>query len=256
MIVNKYKIVNSNLSKKINVALDMNWDFLDREDSLIRYEGDILPDILGNPVDYEVERFFKQPEFKGIESGFTYNFNFKNASANTWTLSYLKSDRFTFKEVYENQPKFGKSFFKLDLYDTTNNLRRKNYLTIIINKRNNKVPYLLQNPERLVELDIPSYTLNYNKNQEGFFIYWFKDPSILNINTLYMSCKFFDANTGQFTVFTTKNQNESTSPNQLSYDFYYKQVNFNYTNYTYTITPVDEIDNILTNIDWYEYVNP
>ena len=256
MIVNKYKIVNSNSSKKINVALDMNWDFLDREDTLIKYEGDILPDILGNPIDYEVERFVKQPELNGIESGFTYNFNFKSASANTWTLSYLESDRFTFNEVYENRAKFAKSFFKLDFYDTTNNLRRKNYLTIIINKRNNKVPYLLQNPTRVVELDIPSYTLNYNKNQEGFFIYWFKDPNILNIETLYMSCKFFDANTGQFTVFTSKKQSETTNQNQLPGNFFYKQVNFNYNDYTYTITPVDEIDNVLNKIDWYEYVNP
>jgi hypothetical protein len=256
MIVNKYKIVNSNLSKKINVALDMNWDFLDREDTLIKYEGNILPDILGNPVDYEVERFVKKTVIEGIESGFTYNLNFKNATSNTWTLSYLESNRFTFKEVYENQPKFRKSFFKFDFYDTTNNLRRKNYLTIILNKRNNKIPYLIQNPERTVELDIPSYTLNYNRNQEGFFIYWFKDPTVLNIDTLYMTCKFFDANTGQFTVFTSENQNESTNPNQLPDNFFYRQVNFDYNNYTYTITPVNEIDNILTNIDWYEYINP
>ena len=71
-----------------------------------------------------------------------------------------------------------------------------------------------------------------------------------------MTCKFFDANTGQFTVFTSENQNESTNPNQLPDNFFYRQVNFDYNNYTYTITPVNEIDNILTNIDWYEYINP
>lgn len=255
--MNKIKLTNRDITRNINVPISMNWDFLEREDTLIKYEEEILNKILGFPNDYEVKRFemFQNPN-NNITLPLTYNFNFKSTTENDWVLNYSDSGRFTEREIYNNVKKYDKSFFKLDFYDTTNTQIRKNYLTIILNKRPNKTTYTFPNQTTPFEIDIPSFTLNYNKNQEGFFIYWFEDPTILNIDTLYMTAKFFDASNGQFTSFTTKKQTTSTTPYRLGTDYFNRRVSFNYDDSTYKITLMNQSTVQETVIEWYEYINP
>jgi len=144
----------------------------------------------------------------------------------------------------------------LDFYDSTRTKTRKNYLTIILNKKPNTTTYTFTGSTTPSLINIPSFTLNYNRNQEGFFIYWFEDPSILNIDTLYMTAKFFDASNGQFTVFTTKKQNTSNTPFNLGIEYFYRTVSFNYSDYTYKITPLTQPGIQENIIEWYEYINP
>lgn len=234
----------------------MNWDFSEREDTLIKYEEEVLNKILGFPNDYEVQRFEMFQPNTDSTLPLTYNFNFKSVTSNEWVLNYSDSGKFTQRQIYNNIRQYDKSFFKLDFYDSTKLKTRKNYLTIILNKKPNTIPYTFSGSATPSQIEIPSFTLNYNKNQEGFFIYWFQDPTILNINTLYMTAKFFDASIGQFTVFTTKNQNTSNSPYNLGVEFFYKKVSFDYTDYTYKITSLTQPGIQENIIEWYEYINP
>ena len=55
--MNKIKLTNRDINRNINIPINMNWDFLDREDTLIKYEEEVLNKILGFPNDYEVRRF-------------------------------------------------------------------------------------------------------------------------------------------------------------------------------------------------------
>ncbi len=144
----------------------MNWDFSDREDTLIKYEEEVLNKILGFPNDYEVRRFemFQNPN-NDITLPLTYNFNFKSTTNNDWVLNYTDSGRFTQRELYNNAKIYDKSFFKLDFYDTINPQTKKNYLTIILNKRPNKTTYTFPNQITPVEIDLPSFTLNFLMRQ-------------------------------------------------------------------------------------------
>ena len=255
-IVNKITLVNKNINRNINIPIDMNWDFSEREDTLLKYEEEVLNRILGFPNDYEVSRFEMFQPSENTTLPLTYNFNFKSDTQNEWVLNYTDSGRFTQRQIYNNSPQYDKSFFKLDFYDSTKTKTRKNYLSIILNKKPNTTTYTFSGSSIPSLIEIPSFTLNYNRNQEGFFIYWFEDPTILNINTLYMTAKFFDASNGQFTVFTTKKQNTSNSPYNLSVEYFYKEVSFNYNNYTYKITPLTQPGIQENIIEWYEYINP
>ena len=248
MDVNNYKILKSNVDKNLIIPINVNWDFLDREDSLNTYEDSIITEIIGNPENYETARFSYTDPLK-------YNFYFKNSEDTEWVNSYVDSNRFTQIEVLNQSNSFKKSFFKIDFYDSRNTRRRKNYLTIILNKRNDTTEIELSYNQGTVNLLIPSYSLNPLNNPEGFYLYWFQNPDILNINKLYMTVKFFDGSKGTFTVFTTKKQTESTTPYRLSTDYFMREVNFIYQNKTYTIQNLDN-QIPLFNLNWYEYKNP
>jgi hypothetical protein len=105
--VNKIKLTNRDITRNINVPISMNWDFLEREDTLIKYEEEILNKILGFPNDYEVKRFemFQNPN-NNITLPLTYNFNFKSTTENDWVLNYSDSGRFTEREIYNNVNKY------------------------------------------------------------------------------------------------------------------------------------------------------
>lgn len=248
MIVNNYKILKSNVDKDLIVPINMNWDFLDREDTLNVYEESIITEIIGEPENYETARFsYSRP--------IRYIFNFKNSADTNWVNSYVESGRFSQIQVLNESNSFKKSFFKIDFYDSKNTRRRKNYLTIILNKRNDKTQIELPYNQGTANLMIPKYSLNPLNNPEGFYLYWFENPSILNITKLYMTVKFFDGSNGTFTVFTTKKQNESTTPYRLTNDYFMREVNFDYTNKTYTIQNLGSQIPLYT-LDWYEYKNP
>jgi len=248
MIVNNYKILKSNTNKNLIIPISTNWDFLDREDSLNIYEESIITEIIGTPENYETTRFSYNNEFR-------YIFYFKNSADTEWVNSYVESGRFTEISVLNQSNAFKKSFFKIDFYDSKNTRRRKNYLTIILNKRNNTTVIDSPYNQGDTNLIIPTYTLNPLSNPEGFYLYWFQNPNILNIDKLYMTVKFFDGSNGTFTTFTTKKQTDSTTPYRLTTDYFMREVNFNYDNKTYTIQNL-ETQLPLSSLGWYEYKNP
>jgi hypothetical protein len=57
MSVNKYKILLPENNKYLDIPLEMNWDFLGRDDSIQTYQNEILKDIIGNANDFEILQF-------------------------------------------------------------------------------------------------------------------------------------------------------------------------------------------------------
>lgn len=105
-------------------------------------------------------------------------------------------------------------------------------------------------------LKTPAFYLDYTGDKEGFFIYWYEDPSVLNLDSLYMSAKFFNANTGQYTKFIINDQFTYTNQNLIPNNDFYYRLNFNYSTKTYTISYVNSPLARINYIEWYEYLNP
>ena len=270
MTANKYKILLPRTnSKEINIPIEMNWDLLDRSDSLIDYEKQTVLEVLNQDKDFEVARFSHSDNFNSTNPSITdinYEFYFAPSgatSANTlWDASYTIQG-FTPREVFYFANQFKKSFFKLDLYNTTATTEQTNYITIILPTQQGFTTGATVgwNTE---QIKTPRFKLDFIGDKEGFFIYWLKKRDFLNINTFYMTAKFFDGKSGVFVKMMNRSQGTLVGPNKFNFPqekyFYYKVV-LDYTNYTYKVydinTSVDVlVGDSLNPIKWYEYLNP
>ena len=252
MDVNKIKIIKTNTEKVIPITFSENWDFENREDLLNEYSLDVLYELAGTPIDYEISRFSNRPILTSngvINTKITHKFYFYDYATNQWSSSYINERYFTFDEVKGNNRSLTNSFFKLDMYDSINQSKRKNFLTLVLQQNQNTGTYNYNGIDYTIKL--PNYDFDYSVNQENFFIYWFKDKTILNLSSLYMTAKFFNAKTGQFVTFTTEELSQPKIPNDLEYF----KVNFNFNNYTYYYTAPNNTTQENT-IIWYEYINP
>ena len=164
---------------------------------------------------------------------------------------------------------FSNSFFKLDFYDTPDEKAQKNYLTIILPTQQGL--YMETQMQRtLVNIKKPKFVLDYVGDKEGFFIYWLKKRTFLDVSTFYMSAKFYNAKTGQFTKMMTGKGNNpldqtngpqsSLSGNTYAFDstqYFYYTVKLDYTTQTYQVFNVQgQRMGTSIPIKWYEYVNP
>jgi hypothetical protein len=164
--------------------------------------------------------------------------------------------------VYYNANSFKKSFFKLDFYDTTNQRTQKNYLTIVIPTQQGLTQNVQLGPQiPNVDIKIPTYKLDFLGDKEGFFVYWLRNRDYINIDTFYMSAKFFDGKLGVFVDMTNTPQSQLV-PSKFSFngaDYFYYRVKLNYSDFTYEVTDVNGLNRIggsSNPIKWYEYVNP
>jgi hypothetical protein len=250
MDVNKFKILRKFEDREVVFPITNNWDFANRGDSIDAYEVDVIKEIIGLPVDYEVSRFENVP-ING-DTSITHNFYFYNTGTTTYDLSFVTSNLFTANEVYYNSSSFNKSFFKLDLYDNKERRKRKAYLTLILQTTNKTEPIQI-NPLQTLDVNKPQYYMDYNGITDGFFIYWFRNQFIVNLTTFYMTAKFFNAKLGKFVTFINGNlqpANQFSVPN----DSFYQQVNLDYSNYTYKY--INNLNSPTNVVNWYEYVNP
>lgn len=371
MDVNKYRILNSNQDIQLQMSIPTTWDFLNRGDLIDQYETIVAEEMVGEPQNFEMARFSRKrvSTSGGYITSVTHKFFFADYSQNptfplnltsTWENSYILGNRFTAEELYKNLKPVQKSFFKLDLYDTTDAKKQKNYLTIILNtpqglpeqivttetettyqcKKYNLISkdiktirfrnccgtvesienntqggfqatFCIQNGEDInvilynnanyiidtttgtqyFEDSVVTYTLTFIEDcacinpdgtvsnvtttpistaiesvspifildhiglRESYFIYWFKNPEIVNLDKLYMRAKFFDGKTGQFTTFTTKKQTDinPNNPYKIDNSYYYQEVTFDFVNYLYDIIADNKS---LPVLQWYEYINP
>jgi hypothetical protein len=182
------------------------------------------------------------------------------------------SEGFTPQDLYYFNNNFSNSFFKLDFYDTPDEKRQTNYLTIIIpTQQGLKMDTQMQ--RNVVSVKKPKFILDYVGDKEGFFIYWLKKKTFLDIDTFYMTAKFFNAKTGQFTKMMTgrgddpldntngpqSNINPGTE-NKYDFDnllYFYYTVKLDYQKQTYQVFNTYG-QRLGTNIPikWYEYINP
>ena len=105
MNANKIKILKTELDQFVNIPVNMQWDFMGRDDSISEYETDALRRVIGLPVDFEIAKFVHNT-FPNIDSSIDYEFYFYDDSqpitANTvgnWGITYL-NEGFSPEEVY------------------------------------------------------------------------------------------------------------------------------------------------------------
>lgn len=270
MAANKYKILRpTTTDKEINLTLNVDFDFSGRDEAISTYETEIIKEIIGEADDFEVDRFahdFYADETKTLIKYDFYFFagnSFTDTTPSTeWVNSYT-GNTFTAEEIYYYSNNFTKSFFKLDFYDTTDEKTQKNYITIILPVQQGKpevIDAVFSTAFSTVTVRKPSFSLDYVGDKEGFFIYWLKKRDFLNVDTFYMTAKFFDAKIGAFVRMMNTPQS-NLSGNKYNFDtssyFYYK-VQLDYDKRTYQVFDINNTRvGLETNsIKWYEYLNP
>ena len=240
------------------------------------YETDVITEVIGVGRDFEVSRFSHAPATGTTDmTQANYEFYFYSGGSlddiTNWRINYI-SEGFTPQEIYYYAKDFSNSFFKLDLYDTPDEKRQKNYITIIIpTQQGLKMDTQMQ--RTTVSIKKPQFVLDFIGDKEGFFIYWLKGKTFLDIDTFYMTAKFYNAKTGQFTKMMTGHGTSSVdltngtqaylpSIGQGKYNFdntqyFYYTVKLDYEGRTYQIFNTHN-QRLGTNIPikWYEYVNP
>lgn len=271
--MNKYYLTLPTADQGLELPIEMNWDFLGKQDSIEAYESSVLDEIIGTAVDFEVSRF-SHDEYLPTDptTRINYEFNFYSSGltsvtattisdVNLWKNTYL-SEGFTSSEIYYFSNSFTNSFFKLDFYDTTDVKSQTNYFTVIIPVQQGltqtaTTSSYLSN----VTIKKPYFILDFIGDKEGFFIYWLTDRDFIDIDTFYMSAKFFDAKLGVFVKMMIRPQ--AILPNKFIFDggkLFFNKVVLDYSNKTYKIFD-GENPNIRVGTDsnpmrWYEYVNP
>lgn len=268
MSVNKVIMTPNGVSKSLNIPIQLSWDYQGLDQSVDLYEEEVITEVIGVGRDFEVTRFANEPYTSATQSltaGTTdvnYEFYFYSGgsltSASNWSIDYL-FEGFTTQEIYYYNNNFSNSFFKLDFYDSRDEKKQINYLTIIIpTQQGFKKPAVMQRTP--VEIKIPKFKLDYVGDQEGFFIYWLKKRTFLNIDTFYMSAKFFDAKKGFFVKMMTQGQfTMGGSPNNFDpLRYFYYPVKLDYSKQTYQIFDMNliRVGTPGNPIKWYEYVNP
>jgi hypothetical protein len=257
MDANKIRVLFNNRPKDLVIPLQQEWDFYGQQQAIEQYESTIIEKILNQGDDYEVTRFDHQL-YDNTKSSLNYDFYLRNPTNRLWQNSYLS--KFTTNQIYYFQPAFTKSFWKLDFYDTPTTRTQKSYFTVILPVQQGKFQPAVLNNTTNVTIKRPSYQLDYIGDKEGFFLYWLKSRQFLNINTFYMTAKFFNGATGQFIKMMKAPQ--STLPNFFDFpaeEYFYYKVDLDYITQTYQVFdyPLGTRAGTISNpIKWYEYVNP
>jgi len=136
----------------------LTWDYNGLDDAIDEYEVKIIEEVIGKGRDFEVSRFSHAPHNSPSiyintttgqigngnsqsvpgqsEATFAnYEFYFYSGGSindlNNWEINYL-GEGFSPQDLYYYSNSFTNSFFKLDLYDTPDEKRQTNYVTLII----------------------------------------------------------------------------------------------------------------------------
>jgi hypothetical protein len=251
MDVNRYKLIDSNVNKSIVLPLDINWDFLDRGDSVDIYQQEIVDKVIGEPVDYELARFTHA--LCGGYTKLTYKFNFWNSTDSSYENSYVVPNLFNpYQLFYETSP-IKKTFFKMDLYDSNDPTNQRIYLSVILTPKQTTITELRNYESFDYNVKIPKFELDYIGEREGFFIYFFEDTKIIDKTDLYMSAKMFNGLTGEYIKFSSVNQNNQGNPNNFNPALFFFKVQFNYNDKTYKIINPQGAE--VCEIEWFQYVN-
>lgn len=263
----KFKIVINGDDKFINIPIEIKWDFYGRDDSIEEYQTEVIKEVVGIPDDFEVFRFEHDVYGNNEKTELNYTFNFFSGNNTTitsstvnssyWTDTYLLED-LSKESIYFKTKPFTKSFFKLDFYDNTDESNQSIHFTVILNTTKGDVQTIkLSDTIGNVKINRPSFTLDFLKDREGFFLYWLRKRDFVNIDTFYMSAKFFNANKGYWVKMMTKPQSDMGNKFQFESKYFYNKVVLDYDNRTYKV--FDVVGNrigIGNPITWYEYVNP
>jgi hypothetical protein len=287
MSVNKVTMVPNGVDKQINIPVRLTWDYLGLDMAIEEYETEVITEVIGIGRDFEIDRFAHAPDSTTNNTEINYEFYFYSGGSindiNNWKINYM-GEGFTPQDLYYYTNDFANSFFKLDFYDNTDEKKQTNYLTVIIPTQQG-LKMSTQMQRIVVDVRKPKFILDYVGDKEGFFIYWLKKREFLNIDTFYMSAKFYNAKTGQFTKMMT---GKGWDPNVIdpcntpwpsvigedltegpqaciggdkyNFDnnvFFYYVVNLDYESQTYQVVNSNgQRLGTTIPIKWFEYLNP
>jgi len=261
MNVSKQILFSGFTNNRINIPINLDWEYLDVDSEIKEYETSILNELITTDKDFEVNRFFHADYDNKSEINYEFYFYEGGSLSNSsnWKIDY-RAQGFTTQEVYYYANSFRNSFFKLDLYDSPIESEQENYITIILpTQQGLRMATKMQNTD--VQIRKPQFLLDYVGDKEGFFIYWLKKRNFLDISTFYMTAKFFDGKTGQFVRMMNRPQSTIQGNKFVfsSSDYFYYRVDMDYLTHSYKvydiINPTDRVGGTVP-IKWYEYVNP
>lgn len=275
MSVNNIRLRLDQQTKSLEVPIMVGWDLNGVNDSIDIFEESIVNKII-NPIDdFETTRYSHLPWTNSLtnktETSINYEFYFYSGQTNNsitgettsvnWVTDYRANDLTTRDVLFQNNV-FKKSFFKLDFYDSKNSRSQQIYLTIIIPTRQGKT-MTTNFGVSTVDIKKPVFLLDFIGDKEGYFVYWLKDTEFVNLSTLYMSAKYYDAKIGQFKRMMSYPQGLlSNKFNFNNEDYFYYQLDLNYDTYKYEVTLTNplvlnqRVGTSQNPIKWYEYVNP
>lgn len=271
----RFRLDINNPSLELELPLTAAWDLNGVNDSIDIYEEEVIRQVI-NPIDdFETTRYSHKSWIDSIDgipkTSTKYEFYFYSANTdstitgettcNNWVTDYRANGISTVDVLFQKNV-FKSSFFKLDFYDTKNANNQQIYLTIILPTRQGELMSVPYGPN-FVEIKKPVFNLDFIGDKEGYFIYWLKKREFVDINTLYMTAKFYDANIGQFKRLMTQCQGTMAEKfNFNNEDYFYYGVNLDYTGFTYDVFLTNKlVTNLRVGTDaepirWYEYVNP
>ena len=261
MNVSKQILFSGFTNNRINIPINLDWEYLDVDSEIKEYETSILNELITTDKDFEVNRFFHADYDNKSEINYEFYFYEGGSLSNSsnWKIDY-RAQGFTTQEIYYYANSFRNSFFKLDLYDSPIESEQENYITIILpTQQGLRMATKMQNTD--VQIRKPQFILDYVGDKEGFFIYWLKKRNFLDISTFYMTAKFFDGKTGQFVRMMNRPQSTIQGNKFVfsSSDYFYYRVDMDYLTHSYKvydiINPNDRVGGTVP-IKWYEYINP
>ena len=278
--MNKYRFSDNGTERELQIPIEQFWDVNGREDAIELYEEEVVEQVINPTEDFEVTRFDHEsyvvvsnnpnkPQSVN-QSSANYEFYFlpdnvdvtgTTTSTSDWVNNYNAAG-FTNEEIYYGTNSYKNSFFKLDFYDSNESQSQQIYFTIILPSyqgQTNNVNIGSSVVPKNVDVRIPTYQLDYLGDKEGFFVYWLKDRSYINLDEFYMSIKHFNGKTGEFT--RMMNEPQSNMPNVFTFnkaDKFYSKIVLDYTNYEYKLTDLNgvRIGTTTNPVKYYEYVNP
>jgi hypothetical protein len=275
---NPLQNANTDIDLALQTPILTTWDLNGVNESIDVFENEIVQKAV-NPIDnFETIRYSHArwaPQIINVDPKTSTHYDFYFYSATTdssitatttntaWVTDY-RANGFTSRQIYYNEDVFSKSYFKLDFYDSKKSTSQQNLLTIIIPTQQGLTTSAVIG-QNTVAIRKPEYQLNFTGDKEGYFVYWLKSSEFFNpeINTLYMSVKFYDASIGGFKKMM--NTPQGTLPDKFNFDqdiYFYYTLKLNYDDYTYEvfleneITPLTKVGTDYNPIKWYEYVNP
>ena len=278
---NNYYRFSLNINDKdIIIPVEISFDTEGRDQGVEAYEEEVLQQLINGVDDFEIAKFAHAPwDTNADVTQIHHQFNFFNPNTSTdfittppsitdWLDDYEYAT-FTDSEIYYFSNSFKGSFFKLDFYDTNESEKQKILLTIILpTQQGLKEPGTIGSVNFPVNVMVkrPKFKLDYTgADKEGFFIYFLKDKSYLNIDEFYVSAKFFNGKKGQFIRLMNVPQSNFTGASRFNVDkqktFYYKY-KLNYQTFEYEVFYESQVGNLTrvgtinSPIKWYEYVNP
>ena len=242
MAVNRLNIKASTADKSITIPIGQTFDEVGNEQLVRTWEEVELQDNINVIQDYETTRYAFANNISANTISYAFEF------WDTTTSSYVDNFNvlgFLDKDLAKPKKAYTTSYFKLDFYDSplrkeqkimfTNILPLNNCMKKMVTVNVNEDPTEYFAQLAADPLGTPRYGVYQpicllgplHGRSENYYIQWLKDRELTEINTFYMSCKFYNAKTGKVTNMINEppTLSQITNGEVLSYpEWFYYQV--------------------------------